>query len=313
METAVAPSSYFMVGNGVTYMVGRYIKYVVIIAFLGLGGFTWGQYNDKIKAIGRFAEQVERIQGLTKENGEIKIEKRQLTEELQQAYTISTEKDKTIEEALNSLKVSNDTAEALRHELVGALERVGEVEIRVDVRSDTIEVERSAGITYVNDDWLSGALVEDKFTYNFLADIYYINTTTVLRDGTRHIIEYGELRSTRGDSKMKLDINSKFVVNIPDQNSFSFNPTVHLGASIPHAKPNIGMSAFSRGKTTEGKDVRYRFPYVGLTLEKEPYLVVSPVLINIGAHLPLFHNLYVSGVGMYNRGWIVGGWVGTTL
>jgi len=144
--------------------------------------------------------------------------------------------------------------------------------------------------------------------YNIPARTYSVTNTIGTDENQRHYV-YNKFTVKVGDQSYDLKISSAQTVEQYPEAKFSFfNPRIYLGidggarfANKPgeplvhgEASPNINVGIMSYGRYKNQPDISVLQVGAGYSIDaRRPNLSVTPIMYNIGKHLPLMNNLYV--------------------
>jgi hypothetical protein len=268
---------------------------VFIALIVGLSA-AWGFYGKykKLQEAYDFAQKAGEV--LKKENGDITVQYRKISEELSQAEATTTSKESELKDALERLELSESARALLEDNMANSTpDEVAETVATIVIPDTVFVTQDDSGTTHINTEWLDATLREGQFKYNFRATFHYNRVTSIGPNGERQILENAYIKSLKTDSRLSIPVVSEFTIRRPERVGIHRNLSLHAGYAVLDNAPYVGATLYSVGYTTEGSQVFFSMPAIGFTLSKDPRILAMPLSINIGRYLPLFHNLNISG------------------
>jgi len=153
--------------------------------------------------------------------------------------------------------------------------------------------------------------------YNIYAREYQSTNVIGTDENQRHYI-YNKFSVKVGDKTYDLKISKSSTLEEYPQAKFSFwNPRLYLGmdvgakvGTVPgapparlEASPNINVSIMSYGKYKNQPDISVLQVGAGYGIDaKKPNISLTPIMYNVGKHIPLMNNLYIGPTVHLNTG-----------
>lgn len=277
----------------------RWVLILVVVSLVGFGVWWVDRRLDTLATLNHAAQTLERL--ARQENGDLRLERRRLSERLTQAQTTTSARESSLQDALAQLHLSD----GLRRELVAQVnlktsERVGESVGQVTIR-DTVTVSTVTEMPEIQTDWIDASIKNGVFAYRLRAEYHYVQVSHVERSGAVRIVESAYLQSVRNPEKqLAVPVVSQFVIRKPSSHTLVWDPTLHLGVIGPAPTPMLAVSLISYGLTRQGQDVLLSGPLTGVTIARRPDLILSPLTVNIGHWLPVLDDVFVTG-GLQGR------------
>lgn len=145
--------------------------------------------------------------------------------------------------------------------------------------------------------------------YSVAPRTYSVTNTIGTDENQRHYV-YNKFSVKVGEKDYDLKITqSKTLEQFPEAKFSFFNPRLYLGmdggvrfATTPgstapvrgEASPNIGVAIMSYGRYKTQPDISVLQIGAGYSIDaQKPNLHLTPIMYNLGKHLPLMNNLYV--------------------
>ncbi len=131
----------------------------------------------------------------------------------------------------------------------------------------------------------------------------YKVTTVLGTDENQRQYAYNKFAITTNGKEHEVKIaNSTFAQEYPEAKFRFFNPRLYLGVDAGvnvtslrgEVTPNVSLQVMSYGRYKNQPDLSVLQVGVGYGLDaKKPSVSVTPIMYNVGKHLPLMNNLYV--------------------
>ncbi len=144
----------------------------------------------------------------------------------------------------------------------------------------------------------------------------YKVTTVLGTDENQRQYAYNKFSITTDGKEQEVKIaNSTFTQEYPEAKFRFFNPRLYLGVDVganiatikPEVTPNVSLQIMSYGRYATQPDLSVLQVGVGYGLDaKKPSVSVTPIMYNVGKHIPLMNNLYVGPALQVNTSGDVG-------
>lgn len=158
---------------------------------------------------------------------------------------------------------------------------------------------------------------EKPWDYSVQARTYSLTNTIGTDENQRHYV-YNKVTVKVGDKNYDLKISSSQTKEeIPEAKFHFWNPRLYLGmdagvriATVPggppvrgEAAPSVNLSIMSYGRYKNQPDISVLQVGAGYGIDSQrPNLSLTPIMYNVGKHIPLMNNLYVGPSVHVNTG-----------